>query len=265
MTNQDSTNSAIHKALAVLETITQDLRPLGIVDIAHELNLPRQTVHRVVRQLEDLGLLQRDATRERYYAGERLRTLALNTISSALTTRGTHAILEKLVAEIKETCNVGMLDGQQIIYVDRAECDWPLRVQLKAGSHVPVHCTAIGKLLLAHLEHDQRQLILQSASLRKFTKFTLTEPELLEAQFDQIVAQGYSINNQEDSIGLVALAVPVRDPGGEIVAGLGVHAPVPRYSIDNAIDDLPKLHDAAARIGEAMFANHQMPLSKIET
>lgn len=254
MADKAETNSAMQKALAVLETVVQELRPMGTVDIAEELKIPRQTAHRVIRQLEQLGLLQKDPSRERYIPGERLRTLAINTISSTQSTRGTHAILDTLVSDINETCNVGMLDGHEVIYIDRAECDWPLRMQLRPGSHVPVHCTAIGKLLLAHLDDEQRSLILQTAGLRKFTKYTTTSPDLLEAQLDQIVAQGYAINNQEDAIGLVALAVPVYDPNGAVIAGLAVHAPEPRYSIAKAIDDLPKFKDAATRIGHAMFA-----------
>ena len=255
MTDKSEPNSAIQKALLVLEAIVQDVRPLGVVDIAEELNVPRQTAHRVIRQLEQLGLLHKDPSRERYIPGTRLRTLAINTISSVQSTRGTHTILKKLVDEINETCNIGMLDGNEIIYIDRVECEWPLRVQLRPGSHVPVHCTAIGKLMLAHLGSDQRQKTLRTMDMQKFTKNTITDPQLLEAQLDQIVAQGYSINNQEDAIGLIAIAVPVYDPNGAIVGGLGVHAPEPRYSIAKAISDLPRFQASAERIGVAMCAN----------
>ena len=253
MSDKRDTNSAIQKAFAVLECVTSDVRPLGIVDIADELDLPRQTVHRVIKQLEDMQLLKRDPSRDRYMAGERLRALSLRTISSSQSTRATHSVLQKLVDDIQETCNLGMLDGHEVIYVDRAECDWPLRVQLKAGSHVPAHCTAIGKLLMAYLDPDARRRMLSTLQLRKFTKYTITDPVHLEAQLDQIAAQGYSINNQEDAIGLIALAVPVRDPQGEIIAGLAVHAPEPRFSIAKAVASLPIFHDAAARIGEALF------------
>ena len=253
MADKAETNSAIQKALSVLEVVTQEIRPLGIADISRELDLPRQTVHRVIRQLEELGLLRKDPSLERYVTGPRLRALALNTISSSHTTRASHAILQSLVDKVKETCNVGMLDGHEIIYIDRVECDWPLRVLLKAGSHVPVHCTAIGKLLLAYLDKDSRQRILRTAELRRFTKYTITDPDLLEASCEQIAAQGYSVNNQEDAIGLIALAVPVRDPQGEVIAGLAVHAPEPRFPIAKAIEHLDVFRAAADRIGQSLF------------
>ncbi len=258
MSEPRETNTAIQKALSVLEIITAEIRPLSVVDISEELGLPRQTVHRVVRQLEELGLVRKDASRERYIAGDRLRSLALRTISSTQSTRGTHAILQSLVDTVNETCNIGMLDGHEVIYIDRVECDWPLRVQLKAGSHVPVHCTAIGKLLLAHLDQDGRGRILETAAMRKYTKYTITDPVHLEAQLEQIAAQGYSINNQEDAVGLIAMAVPVRDPQGDVIAGLAVHAPEPRFSIARAIEHLPMFQAAADKLGIAMMDSSKM-------
>ena len=253
MKNNPDTNSAIEKAIAVLEHVTRELRPLGVVDIAAELGLPRQTVHRVIRQLERLKLVQKEPGRERYVSGDRLRALAINTISTSQAIRSSHSILQGLVAEISETCNLGMLDGQEVIYIDRVECDWPLRVQLKAGSHVPIHCTALGKLLLAHKSHDSRSSIIQTLELKRYTKYTITDPTLLEAQLDQITMQGYSINNQEDGIGLIAMAVPVKDARGEVLAGLAVHAPEARFPVSAAIEHLPAFQKAAEKIGRSMF------------
>ena len=247
MSDKVETNSAIQKALSVMEAITKNGRPLSIADISHELELPRQTIHRTVQQLEALGLLQKDPHRERFGVGPRLKTLAINTVSAGNAT-GTRAILQDLVGEINETCNVGILDDHEVLYIDRVECDWPLRVQLQAGSRVPVHCTAIGKLLLAHQEEDAQQRILKTADLRRYTKHTITDPGVLEAQLAQIVAQGYSINNQEDAIGLIALAVPVRNADGLVIAGLGVHAPEPRFNIKQALDRLATLRAAAGRL-----------------
>ena len=149
-----------------------------------------------------------------------------------------------------------MLDGNEIIYIDRLECEWPLQVQLRPGSHVPVHCTAIGKLMLAHLGSDQRQKTLRTMDMQKFTKNTITDPQLLEAQLDQIVAQGYSINNQEDAIGLLSrLRSRSMTPTELLSRDLGVHAPEPRYSIAKAISDLPRFQASAELIGVAMCAN----------
>lgn len=253
MADKSETNSAIQKAIAILEAVGSDLRPLAIPDIAAELDLPRQTVHRVVRQLEEIDLLVRDPSRERYTIGPRFRRLAISAISTWQQTGVTHAILQRLVDEVGETCNIGMLDGNEVIYVDRCECDWPLRVQLKAGSHVPVHCTAIGKLLLAYQDGETRRRVISTAGLARYTKNTITDPKALDSALDEICSQGYSINDQEDAVGLIALAVPVFDPQAEVIAGLAVHAPEARLSIADAKKLLPRFQAAAAEISAAWF------------
>lgn len=253
MAEKLETNSAIQKGVAILERIAGDLKPLAIPDIAAELGLSRQTVHRVVRQLEDNDLLVREPGRDRYAIGPRLRRLALSAISTSQQTGATHAILQRLVDDVRETCNIGMLDGQEVIYIDRVECDWPLRVQLKVGSHVPIHCTAIGKLLLAYQDGETRHRLLGAAKLTRYTANTVTDPEQLATALDQIQNQGYSVNDQEDAVGLIAVAVPVFDPQGEAIAGLAVHAPEARLSISDALELLPRLRNTATDVSSSLF------------
>lgn len=258
-TDRKERGSALDKALAVLEAVIAQPRPVGLPDLTAELGLPRQTVHRVVQQLEGNGLLQRDPARDRYAVGPRLTRLALGAINASHQNGPMRAVLQDLVAEIGETCNVGMLDGHQVLYIDRVECDWPLRVQLQAGSHVPAHCTAIGKLLLAHLPVRARRRILEVAPLARFTEQTVTNPQAFEGALAEIRAQGYSANNQEYNLGMIALAVPVRDADGRVVAALAVHAPAARLSLDGALAHLPALEAAAARLAQAWGLDSEAP------
>ena len=243
--------SALFKALSVLEVAFREARPVGLSEIAGQLGLPRQSVHRTLQQLEDNGLLLRDATRERYVVGPRMTRLALAALDAAKHTAPTRAILEALVAELGETCNIGVLDGRAVVYIDRVECDWPLRLQLQAGSHVPLHCTSIGKLLLAHLSRAQRRRLLTAAALPRYTANTITDPEALEQQLAQIRQDGYATNDQELNEGVVSLAVPILADNGKPIAGLAVHAPEVRMSLAQGMAHLPKLRETAARLAEA--------------
>lgn len=257
-----STNSAIGRSIELLESISRHLRPVGVQELALELGLPRQSAHRLVSQLEVLGLISREPGSDRYMVGPRLRSLSLGCISSYQQTSATHEILANLVKEIGETCNVGMLDGNQIVYIDRVECEWPLRVQLRPGSRVPVYCTAIGKLLLAFAESRQRQKILGAVTLVPLTDNTITDPILLDLAFEEIRVRDFSVNREEDAVGLVAVAVPIRDPAGEVVAGLGLHAPTARMSVERAKGFLPKLRNAAEEMAQALFAEFRDKVSR---
>lgn len=247
--------AALSKAVAVLEVVVGQDRPLAPSDIAERVGLPRQTVHRVLGQLESNGLLRREPTRERFVAGPRLSRLALDVLRSSHYAAPIRAILQDLVGRIGETCNIGVLDGGEAVYMDRVECDWPLRLQLQAGSRRPIHASAIGKLLLAHLPSRSRRRILASAPLVRFTRNTIVDPEALEADMAAIRSQGYALNDQGGIDGVVGLAVPVRDCDGRIVAGLAVHAPVTRMNAAQALERLPELRDAAERLGKVLDAH----------
>jgi len=241
------------KAIRILEIITADVRGQTAVDVAEAEKIPRQTAHRILRQLEDLELVQREPGSERFTVGPRLKRLALASISKFQQTQVTHTILQELVADVRETCNIGMLDSNQVVYIDRVECDWPLKVHLEPGSHVPVHCTAIGKLLLAHAESGVQRRILAVTKLTKYTENTITDPRRLDLALEEIRERGYSTNNGEDAVGLVALAVPVKDPRGDVIAGLAVHAPDARVPLKTMLSLRPRMETAAARIGSVLF------------
>lgn len=258
MTDNDAerartTGSALEKAVGLLEALGEQARALSLSELAELSGMPKQTVHRVVRQLEHLDLVAREAGADRYIFGARLRQIGVAALCAPRPSLATRQILTELVDEIGETCNIGVLDGQAVLYVDRVECHWPLRVQLRPGSRVPSHCTAIGKLLLAHLPAAQRRQLLPQLELTPYTPNTLGTIEALEAALAQVRAQGYAINQEEDSLGLNALAVPVRDSAGKVLAGLAVHAPTARLPLSEMLARRPLLEAAAVKVAEVLF------------
>jgi DNA-binding IclR family transcriptional regulator len=247
-------NSAMEKGVALMETLGESPRGLSTTEMAALTGLPKQTVHRVARQLEELGLIARQLGSDRFVVAGRLRRLGRTALMAIDQTQVIHQILSDLVAEIGETCNIGVLDGTEVIYIDRVECHWPLRVQLRPGSKVPVHCTAIGKLLLAHLGAERLGRLIPKLSLTRYTPNTIIAPDALGKALEEIRADGYSVNAEEDSLGLAALAVPIRNAGGEVCAGLAVHAPTARLSLTEMIERRPLLEAAAHRLADELFS-----------
>jgi DNA-binding IclR family transcriptional regulator len=236
---------ALGKALAVLEAVTDQPQPVGLPDLAARLEIPRQTLHRLLQQLVDAGLLRRDPVRERYSVGSRLARLSLSALVSRNHGAPVGAILRRLVDDLHETCNIGVLDGLDYIYLERIECDWPLRIHLEAGNRVPAHCVAGGKLLLAHLSAEERRRVLESRKLIARTEHTLTRVAELEAEFARIRANGYATNNQENFEGIVAAAVPITNRAGRVLATVTVHGPQPRLTLDACKAHVPRLARAA--------------------
>jgi IclR family acetate operon transcriptional repressor len=250
-TKDDQRLNVLGKALAVLQAVTEHPQGVGLPDLAAKLGLPRQTVHRVLAQLRDSGLLLRDPVRERFSVGPRLVQLALAALGANNPWAPVRAVLQDLVDELGETCNIGVLEELDYVYVDRIECEWPLRIHLQVGQRMPAHSVAAGKVLLAYLEPDLRARLLRSRKLIARTPLTITRVPDLEAQLDEIREQGYATTNQENFDGIVASAVPILDARGRAVAALTVHGPLPRLTFEACVAAVPRLQQAAQRIARA--------------
>ncbi|NJM34948.1 MAG: IclR family transcriptional regulator [Rhodomicrobium sp.] len=255
MESQRLQYSPLGKAFAILDVLAREAKPVGAPDLCAELELNRQTVHRLLKQLESLGYVRRYLDRERYVLGTDFTQLALNAIVAKSAGSLRQPVMERLVDVVRETCNLGVLDGHQVLYIDRVECDWPLRVQLKPGSRLPAYCTAIGKLLLGHLPPEKLRQYLRVVPLRRLTPNTITDPDQFTEAMREIRKNGYAINNQEDSVGLLAISVPVFDPRGAVAAGLAIHGPEIRLPRERAISLLPQLTETARELSAILFHN----------
>lgn len=249
-TSERQRTSAIQRAFALLEMVVSQNRPMSLAQMATQLDLPKPTVHRLASRLEADDLLAREPSGRHYTIGPRLNALAIGTLEAAAQRAPRHAVLEALARDTGETCNLGVLDGTSVVYLDRVETHWPLRLQLSVGSRVPLHCTASGKLFLSQMPKRTRDRLYAAASLQRFTENTVTDPDALNAELDSIRAKGVAVNNQEYMVGLVGIAVPVPDPArpGHMAAALAIHAPEPRLSAAEIQRHLPALHAAAKRL-----------------
>jgi len=236
------------KVFAVLESIATAQRPLAISELAALLGVPKPTMHRIVRQLDAEGLLQREPNRRVYGPGPRLLNFALGAVRSSMRSAPRHAVLEALSAKVGETCNFGMIAGNAVLYLDRVEASWPFGLRFDAGSRVPMHCTSVGKLLLSVQPRKRRDEMIRATPLARYTEYTITDPEKLHVELEDIRKRGYSIDNQEFLAGVVCLAVPVRDSKGVVCAGLAMSAPHARMSVEEAVGRLPVLFSAAEQL-----------------
>lgn len=242
--------SALEKAILVLRQLSVSERPIGLAELSEEIDLPRQTIHRVLQQLADAGLIIRAAQRDRYEVGPEMMKLSQLALVSRNVRPPVRAHLRQLVDLTGETCNVGVLDQDEIVYIERVESDSPLRLDLKIGSRVPVHCTSIGKLLVAEQHKNVRTRILRATPLQQFTDNTLTDPVALEEEFAAIRSQGYSFNNEEYVLGLTAIAVAIRDKDRKAVAAVAVHSPSTRMDRDKAVSYVEGAREIADRIAQ---------------
>ena len=214
------------RLLALLEHLVAQGQPQALPEVVALTGWPKPTVHRMLAQLESGGWLQREPDGRRYALTPRLHGLAEATLSASTQHGVRHAVLRQLVADLGESCNLTALSGAEVVYLDRVESAFPLRLELRPGTRVPLHCSASGKLFLAWMGARQRRTLLDGLDLRRYTASTLTERDALEAELDTIRRDGHAVDAEEFVEGLVCVAVPVFAAGQRTVrCALALQAP----------------------------------------
>lgn len=250
------------RAFALLEFLAGADAPLSLGDLTRASALPKPTVYRILGLLMRSGLAQREPPGKRYTVGPRVNALSLLVQRRSPLRARRHAILARLVEEIGETCNLTLLDGHEVYYLDRVETSATVRLHMNAGSRVPLHCTASGKLFLAQFGAQLLRRILGSGPLKSYTARTITDIDALERELRKIRMSGVSTDTGEFLAESVCFAVPVHDSGGDVCAAIAAHGPVPRMTLKKGYEFLPALRRAAAAIGETFEARAaEMPRS----
>lgn len=238
------------RLLLILEEVARAGVPASPSALADALGLPKPTMHRLLATAESEGFVQRDVDGRSYGPGPRLRRLSANTLSSQRVRTERYMIMKKLAEDVGETCNLAAPGRDGMVYLDRVETHWPLRIQLPVGTQVPFHCTASGKMYLASLRPDKLERFLHSSTLERHTDQTFTDPDSLKAELAETRARGYSQDNEEFMENMAAIAAPICDDQGRLLTTLSLHVPVQRTSLDELRKSLSRLQEAAAQMEE---------------
>ncbi len=246
---------AMGKAFTILEVVAASKQAMTMSEIVRACGLTKPTAHRITTLLTDMGFLEKDAMRRGFVEGPRLISLSLTTLAAAAPRNRRHAILRSVSEKTGETCNFGILVGSDVIYLDRVEAKWPLGLRFEAGSRVPSHCTAIGKLLLALLPPPDRASALAGMTLSRYTTRTLTDQNMLNEALDHVARARIGTDDREFIEGVVCVSVPVITKTGQVVGGIAVSAPEARVSLQDLLTFVPTMREAATRLSSTFSAN----------
>ncbi len=247
-------SSAALRALSILETVARSAQPMTATEINQILGLPKPTIHRLCLMLENEGFLQPRLDGRGYLPGQRLSSLAIGVFSNNDHWRSErHAILQSLSEDLGESCNICIPDGSEMIYFDRVETHWPLRIQLNKNDRVPMYCTASGKLFLNHLPSGKRSRLISRLHLEPYTNNTITNTDTLKSELHRLSLEDIGADNEEFMQGMVAVAVPLKDEASNFYGALAVHAPTARMTIAQAYDCVPRLRQAAEQLIELIL------------
>lgn len=245
-------SQSLERGLAILGCFTPEKPVLGIADIADELGMSRSTTHRYVITLVALGYLEQGASRK-YRLGLRVTDLGMSALNSTGLREHSRPYLEELRQRTSYTVNLAVLDGPEILYVDRARSfrrgQSKIDLGLSLGSRLPAYCTSMGKLLLAYLpEHEQRNL-LGEMKLAKRGPNTITSKKGLRSELEHVREESFAVNDEELASGLHSISAPVRSESREVIAAVNMAAHSSMISLEELVEHLgPHLVSTADRI-----------------
>jgi DNA-binding IclR family transcriptional regulator len=247
-----STVQSVERAIAILNAFSPERPERGIGELSRELDLHKSTVSRLMKTLERGGLLARHPETERYRLGVGLIGLAEQVVSHLDLREVARPFLRRLAETCQETVNLAVLNGDRVVNLEQFV---PPARQVKnigrVGRRTCLHCTAAGKVLLAHLSRQERDQILPE-SLERFTPHTITHRHKLEEELTQTHAQGYAVAREELEKGLNVVAAPIYDYSGQVSAAVSVAGPSYRLPGDLLPQLAALVVDTARRISEQL-------------
>ncbi|MFD6191795.1 IclR family transcriptional regulator [Streptomyces sp. NPDC060275] len=233
---------SVDRAVSVLEILARH-GEAGVTEIADELEVHKSTAFRLLGVLENRGLVAQEKERGKYYLGAGvLRLAGAAAVRLDISQEGV-PLCRELADELGETANIAVLDDDAAVNVMQARGTASVTAQNWLGRRTPLHATASGKVLLAHLPPTLREGLL-ARPLHRFTEHTVTGAAVLRGELETVTGQGYAITQEELEIGLAAVAAPVRSHDGKVIASISVSGPVYRLTPDR-LPDLAKRTSAA--------------------
>lgn len=238
---------SLERGLAVIRAFDAEHPELTLSEVARRTGLTRAAARRFLLTLEDLGYVRSDG--RQFALTARVLELGYSYLSSLSLPEVAQPHLERLSAEVRESSSVSLLDGDDIVYVARVPTSRIMTVSINVGTRFPAWVTSMGRVMLAGAPPGVLAEYLERVTLRRHTPRTVGSVAALRTELQRVRAQGWSIVDQELEDGLRAVAAPIRDRSGNVVAAVNVSAQASRYSVETMRRELlPHLLAAAARI-----------------
>jgi IclR family pca regulon transcriptional regulator len=247
----DSYVQSFARGLAVIKAFGADAPRMTLSEVATRTGLTRAGARRILLTLQNLGYLASEG--REFFLTPKILDLGYAYLSTTPFWDPAEPIMEQLVAEVRESCSISVLDGTDIVYVARVPTSKIMAVSLGIGSRLPAYATSMGRALLAGLARAQLKHVLSASDIKAFTKFTVTDTKKLMSIIEVDRDRGWSYMNQELEEGLRSIAVPLMDRTGKIIAAMNVSGQANRNSEKTMIADfLPRLQQAADKINAAL-------------
>jgi DNA-binding IclR family transcriptional regulator len=240
---------SVDRALTILEILARH-GEAGVTDIAAELCVHKSTAFRLVATLESHGMVEQNEDRGKYRLGVGMLRLAGATTARLDVVQEARPITRKLAADSGETVNIAVLSDRSALYLDQVAGQSAVQPHNWVGQHIPLHATSNGKVLLSSLDADEVDR--RVPTLKTYTSDTITTKVRFRRELATVQDQGYAVAVDELEVGLTAIAAPIRNAHGDVIASLSVSGPTFRLSETRVKEIVPLVIDSAEEISHRL-------------
>ena len=219
----------VYNAIRILEVLGEE-QSMGVSQISKSLQLPKSSVHDILSTLHSDGLVEKDCERNHYSLGLRLFELGNMARANLELRRISIPFLRSLNEALDETVHLTILDGWEVLYIECFESAKQLRTYSVIGVRAPLHCTAVGKAILAFFTEKQVGQMIKAMGLAKFTENTITDRQRLDRELSGIRQRGYAVDNAEHEEGVRCIGAPIHNHEARIMASISVSGPSQRMT-----------------------------------
>lgn len=238
---------AFARGLNVIEALGEATGRHTLAELAEATKLPRTAIRRFLLTLIDLAIVQTD--NKHYWLTPRVLRLGLSYLSTLPYWREAQVTLEELSSVSKQSCALSVLDGDDIVYLQRQHARRILPISPSLGSRLPAYAVSMGRVLLSGLPDDELDEFLRTVELRRLTSVTIVDPAKLKAEILKVREQGYAWGEREFDDSICGLAAPVRDMNGAVIAAINVSLASGEFTHEMAVERfLPMLWHSASRL-----------------
>ena len=246
----------LHRGIQVLKSFTFERPDWSLAELSRHLGWNRANVHRILLTLREAGMLEMDADTSRYHLSIAVFELGGVMLSRLGLTAKAYPSMAWLTDATGLACNLGILDGGDIVYIDKIEAGTHLQLRARPGRRLPAYRTALGRAILAELPEEQVQRILAAADLIRITPHTITTLEGIDEQISLARRHGFSQDMEENTIGIAGLGAAIVDHRGRPFAGLSIGGPVSLFSSERVKEFGANLRTAALQVSQACGASN---------
>ena len=248
MPKEDLNSTTLTKSLALLEVLADAGTPMGLTELIRRTGMPKSTGHRILSILANQRLVRFDEATRTYRVGYRFMSLAFTMWQNLDLRRAAIDEMRALSEKCRENTHLAVLDGHEIVFIDRVEFHQIMRLLSAIGNRASVHCTALGKAMVAFQSPARRDAIIAAVAFERVAECTITDPRRYAEELDTVRRCGFAVAVREHQSDICGVAAPIRDFRGEVFAALSITVPAFRTDDDRLTAWGPLVVDAAAAI-----------------